>query len=69
MMDALAAAVVVGVFWLPPTLGAAAWWRSGAGLALAAITAAAMVLRGRLPTTTAGALTLAGGFAFLRRDG
>ncbi|MEV4098225.1 sensor histidine kinase [Streptosporangium saharense] len=61
--EAVAAVAVVGMFWAPPTVGAA-WPYVVAGVALAAVTAGAMVLRGRLPfaaTVTAGAATFAGG--------
>ena len=61
---AVAAAVVVAVFWLPPILAAAPHWpRVAVGTALAAITGGAMVLRRRLPapaTTVVGAATIAG---------
>ncbi|GAA3026354.1 sensor histidine kinase [Streptosporangium longisporum] len=61
--DALVAAGVVGVFWVPPALGAADPPRLVAGLVLASVAGAAMILRRRLPvpaTAAAGIATVAG---------
>ncbi|MEU1736157.1 histidine kinase [Streptosporangium sp. NPDC020145] len=62
--DVVAAVAVVGMFWALPTAQAAAWPYVAVGVVLAAVTAGAMVLRGRLPfaaTVTAGAATVVGG--------
>ncbi|MEU6785427.1 histidine kinase [Nonomuraea angiospora] len=57
-LDVPAAAIVVGMFWLPPTLASADRSRLVAGLVLACVTGAVMVLRRRLP---AGSPLLAAG--------
>lgn len=59
--DAVAAAVVAGVFWVPPIAEAGAW-RAVAGLGLVAVVVAAMLLRRRFPASAvaaAGAATVA----------
>jgi signal transduction histidine kinase len=61
LVNAAAAFVIVGVFWLPSIIDVAGTWRSAAGLTLAAVTAAAVMLRRRLPVsaaTAAGAATV-----------
>lgn len=71
LLDAGAAVGVVGIFWLPPTLDVAERPRLVAGLALAAVTGAAMMLRRRFParaTATAGVGTVAGGVLGVCRD-
>lgn len=63
VLDALAALLVVGIFWLPPTLHIGQWPRLVTGLVLAAVTGAVMLLRRRFPTfstVTAGITTVAG---------
>ncbi|MEW9528332.1 sensor histidine kinase [Microbispora sp. NPDC049125] len=70
-LDAAAASAIIGVFWLPSIIEAAGTWRSVAGLALAAVAAAAMLLHRRLPlaaATTAGAATVAAGMLGLCQD-
>ena len=62
LVDAAAASVTVGLFWLPPIIDVVGTWRSAAGLVLAAVTAAAVLLRWRLPVfaaPAAGAATVA----------
>jgi len=57
----VAAAVVAGVFWVPPIVEAGAW-RAVAGLGLVAVVVAAMLLRRRFPAyavAAAGAATVA----------
>ncbi len=50
LVDVLATALVIGVFWIPPTLEAEDPWRVVLGLGLAAAAAAAMILRRRAQT-------------------
>lgn len=60
-VDGTAALVVVGTFWLPPVIGAAGLWRPAAGMALATVAVAAMLLRWRWPgaaVAVAGAATV-----------
>lgn len=60
--DALAAVVVIGVFWAPAT-AASDWPRAAIGAVSATVTAGALLLRWRLPaasTVTAAVATLAG---------
>jgi signal transduction histidine kinase len=62
-VDAAAALVVAGMFWLLPTIDAGSWQRVLAGAVLAAVTVVAMLARRRFPfgaTVTAGVTTLAG---------
>ncbi|MGW0202662.1 sensor histidine kinase [Nonomuraea sp. NPDC003201] len=62
-LDGPAAAIVVGMFWLPPTVASADRSRLVAGLVLACVTGAVMVLRRRLPTVSpllAAGATIAG---------
>ncbi|GAA3455200.1 sensor histidine kinase [Dactylosporangium matsuzakiense] len=69
-LDALAAVVVVGGFWLPVTLSAGGW-RTGAGLALGAVAAAAMLLRRFAPVpavVVAALVTGAGGLLGVSQD-
>ncbi|MEU4836033.1 ATP-binding protein [Streptosporangium sp. NPDC023615] len=69
--DAVVAAGVVGVFWVPPAIGAADPPRLVAGLALASVAGAAMILRRRLPassTAAAGISTIAGGLLGVCQD-
>ncbi|MGC5012008.1 sensor histidine kinase [Streptosporangium sp. DT93] len=71
LRDALVAAGVVGVFWVPPAIGAADPPRLVAGLVLASVAGAAMILRRRLPassTTAAGISTVAGGLLGVCHD-
>ncbi|HEX8627822.1 MAG TPA: histidine kinase [Catenuloplanes sp.] len=71
LLDAVAAAVVVGVFWLPPTIDVADRPRLAAGLVLAAVTGVAMLVRRRFPahaTATAGVSTVAGGVLGVCQD-
>ena len=58
LADALAAVVVLGVFWLPPTLEHQGW-RLAAGLSLAALVGAAMLTRERLPAVLVGGVGVA----------
>ncbi|MDP9841964.1 signal transduction histidine kinase [Streptosporangium lutulentum] len=70
-MDAVAAFVVVGVFWLPSIIEVAGTWRLVAGPALAAVAAAAMLLHRRLPVpavTAAGAATVVASLLGLCQD-
>src|ERR1044072_9369691 len=63
LLDVLAAVLVVGMFWLPPTADVADRSRLVAGLALASVTGGAMILRRRFPagsTVIAGIATVAG---------
>jgi signal transduction histidine kinase len=69
--DILAAAVVVGVFWLPPVLSTADWRRSVGGLVLATFTSGSMALRRRFPagaTVVVGCTTVAGTLLGACRD-
>jgi signal transduction histidine kinase len=61
--DALAAAVVIGILWLPPLVDGADWRRGVVGFALASVAGAAMVFRWRFPagsTVVVGIATVAG---------
>ncbi|GII05774.1 sensor histidine kinase [Planobispora takensis] len=63
LTDGGTAVGVVGVFWLWPTIGAGTWPSVATGSVLAGVTAAAMVLRWRLPfeaTLAAGIATVIG---------
>lgn len=68
--DVLAAAVVVGVFWVPPTLAAGGSAGSAVGWVLATATGAALVLRQWLPTASTvvvGVVTVVGNAPGVRR--
>lgn len=70
-MDATAAFAIIGVFWLPSIIEVAGTWRSVAGLVLAAVATAAMLLHRRLPVsaaTAAGAVTVAASLLGLCQD-
>jgi signal transduction histidine kinase len=58
-VDAAAALVIVGMFWIPPIADAAGTWRSVIGSALAVLAAAAMLSRWRLPASSATAAAVA----------
>ncbi len=71
LADIVAAVAVVGVFWVPPTAGAASWPLVVAGAVLAVVTAGAMIFRRRLPfaaTVTAGAVAVLGGVLGICQD-
>jgi signal transduction histidine kinase len=62
-VDVGAALVVVGMFWVLPTVGAGGWQRGLVGAVLALIAGVVMVVRRRVPlgaTVIAGAVTLIG---------
>ncbi|WP_432981410.1 sensor histidine kinase [Dactylosporangium sp. CA-233914] len=62
-VDVGAALVVVGMFWVLPTVSAGGWQRGVIGACLAVVTGVVMVARRRIPfgaTVTAGAATLVG---------
>ncbi|MCC2335062.1 sensor histidine kinase [Cellulomonas wangsupingiae] len=58
-VNAVAAAVVLGVFWLPPAMGADDPWHRAVGLSLAAFVGVAMLVRERLPTLVVAGVGLA----------
>ncbi|MGC4866497.1 sensor histidine kinase [Micromonospora sp. DT53] len=71
LADGVAALVVIAVFWLPSLLAAGSWPRVAIGAALAVVTAAAVILRHRLPaaaTVAAAAATLAAGLLGVCED-
>jgi hypothetical protein len=57
-LDVLAAALVVGLFWFPPTLGVEDRPRLAAGLALASVTGGAMILRRWFPTVSTATVAI-----------
>ncbi|MFC6022657.1 sensor histidine kinase [Plantactinospora solaniradicis] len=63
--DLLAAILVLAVLWVPPIVAAGGWARTCAGIVLAALTGAALVLNARAPvaTTAAAAVTTLTGVA------
>jgi signal transduction histidine kinase len=70
LLDVLAAAVVAGVFWVPPTLHGSLP-HHGIGLVLAAVAVAAMIARRRTPsvsTVAAGIATVAGSLLGVCQD-
>jgi len=62
-VDAGVALVMVGMFWVLPTISAGGWQRGVIGACLALVTGAVMVARRRIPfgaTVTAGVATIVG---------
>ena len=57
--DALAAALTLAIFWAPHTIAAAGWPHIAVGIALAAIVAAALVLRRQFPVAAVGVVAVA----------
>src|SRR3954452_565870 len=71
LVDALAAVVVAGVFWIPPTFGHPDWSHRTVGLVLAALVGAAVAVRRRMPvaaTVIVGLATLLGTLLGVSQD-
>lgn len=69
--DILAAVLVLAVLWVPPIIAAGGWTRTCAGIVLAALTGAALVLNRRAPVATTAAVaatTLVGTTAGVCQD-